>query len=203
MSMDFIDEIEVDFSDCQTQPTTRNAVHACLEQGMTYKDIAIQLNISKATISYHATKLGHRKFTKQRTFDWSAIQMDIDAGYSIRDICKRNKLFSKTFYSAANKNLITLRSSYAKLSLEELLQLVENKRANSYRRRLIRRAMIKTGIEKLCAICGNSQWFGKKLPLDLDHIDGNPKNNTIDNLRLLCPNCHSITPTWRGRNVAR
>jgi len=36
--------------------------------------------------------------------------------------------------------------------------------------------------------------------LELDHIDGNNKNNTLKNLRWLCPNCHSMTSTWRGRN---
>ena len=47
-----------------------------------------------------------------------------------------------------------------------------------------------------CKECGISEWLGKSLTLDLDHIDGNPKNNSPDNLRLVCPNCHRQTPTW-------
>jgi 5-methylcytosine-specific restriction endonuclease McrA len=51
-----------------------------------------------------------------------------------------------------------------------------------------------------CFECGLSEWRGSRLPLDLDHIDGNPENDLPNNLRLLCGNCHSITPTWKGKN---
>ena len=51
--------------------------------------------------------------------------------------------------------------------------------------------------------CGLNEWFGKKISLELDHVDGNNKNNERVNLIALCPNCHSITSTWRGRNKIR
>ncbi|WKW85826.1 HNH endonuclease [Gordonia Phage PhinkBoden] len=47
-----------------------------------------------------------------------------------------------------------------------------------------------------CQICGVSKWCGQPLTLQLDHIDGDRMNNTLQNLRLLCPNCHSQTATW-------
>ena len=50
-----------------------------------------------------------------------------------------------------------------------------------------------------CGRCGISDWLGSVIVLELDHIDGNKKNNVRDNLIALCPNCHSQTPTWRGR----
>lgn len=48
--------------------------------------------------------------------------------------------------------------------------------------------------------CRRSKWLGEKLTLELEHIDGNRLNNKRENLEALCPNCHSLTKTWRGRN---
>jgi hypothetical protein len=51
-----------------------------------------------------------------------------------------------------------------------------------------------------CDTCGISEWNGNKLSLVLDHINGNPEDWHVENLRLLCPNCDSLTPTFKGRN---
>jgi hypothetical protein len=51
-----------------------------------------------------------------------------------------------------------------------------------------------------CNNCGISEWFSKPISLELEHKDGNSTNNSRENLEGLCPNCHSITDTWRGRN---
>lgn len=51
-----------------------------------------------------------------------------------------------------------------------------------------------------CESCRLETWMSEPITLELDHIDGDNKNNVKENLRLLCCNCHSLTPTWRGRN---
>jgi hypothetical protein len=51
-----------------------------------------------------------------------------------------------------------------------------------------------------CNRCGIDKWFDQIISLELEHKDGNNKNNKRENLEGLCPNCHSLTPTWRGRN---
>jgi hypothetical protein len=51
-----------------------------------------------------------------------------------------------------------------------------------------------------CECCGITEWNGQPAPIELDHIDGNRYNNTIENLRILCPNCHAQTDTYRGKN---
>jgi hypothetical protein len=68
----------------------------------------------------------------------------------------------------------------------------------------LKRAMRERGVEEHCALCGiEAVWLGEPLPLEVDHIDGNWRNNRAENLRLLCPNCHSATDSYRGRNKAR
>lgn len=51
-----------------------------------------------------------------------------------------------------------------------------------------------------CNGCGLGYWRNVKITLELEHKDGNNENNSRDNLEGLCPNCHSLTDTWRGRN---
>ena len=51
-----------------------------------------------------------------------------------------------------------------------------------------------------CFECGLEEWRGHPIPLEVDHIDGNAGNNSFENLRIICPNCHGITNTWKGRN---
>lgn len=51
-----------------------------------------------------------------------------------------------------------------------------------------------------CWVCLSSVWQGQPIPLELDHIDGNSENNAEENLRLICPNCHALTPTYKNKN---
>ena len=52
-------------------------------------------------------------------------------------------------------------------------------------------------LEPTCDICRRTYWVGEAIPLQLDHVDGNNDDNSLDNLRLLCPNCHAQTPQYR------
>lgn len=62
--------------------------------------------------------------------------------------------------------------------------------------------LIKEGYKNYCCEkCGISEWQGEPLSLQLEHIDGNHSNNSLDNLKILCPNCHSQTSTYAGKNV--
>lgn len=51
-----------------------------------------------------------------------------------------------------------------------------------------------------CNKCKNTHWMGLPITLELEHIDGDRHNHSRENLECLCPNCHSQTKTWRGRN---
>jgi hypothetical protein len=51
-----------------------------------------------------------------------------------------------------------------------------------------------------CWQCNLTDWQGQPVPLEMDHIDGDNQNNSLDNLRILCCNCHALTPTYKGRS---
>lgn len=69
---------------------------------------------------------------------------------------------------------------------------------------ILKGKLIRDGIKKKeCELCGVSIWRGMELPLELHHKDGNHYNNEIDNLAILCPNCHSIQEGNSGANVGK
>jgi Zn finger protein HypA/HybF involved in hydrogenase expression len=53
---------------------------------------------------------------------------------------------------------------------------------------------------KKCSICLNDTWLNGPIPIEIDHVDGNSDNNSQNNLRLICPNCHATTMTYKGKN---
>lgn len=86
------------------------------------------------------------------------------------------------------------------MSLEVLLTKGVKRAAASLKARLLREGILVAQ----CSACGlGSGWNGAPLVHHLDHVDGDTTNNSIENLRLLCPNCHSQTPTYAGRNIAK
>src|SRR3990172_2134416 len=68
----------------------------------------------------------------------------------------------------------------------------------------LKRRLLDDGIlERQCSRCSCDTWLNQPIPLELDHINGNSKNNRLENLRLLCPNCHALTSTYRGKNRSK
>ncbi|MFF2812991.1 HNH endonuclease [Streptomyces sp. NPDC058000] len=85
--------------------------------------------------------------------------------------------------------------------------LVQHDGRHRTRTHLLRRALREVGVPEECAECGvGPQWLGKPMTLEIDHISGDWSDDRRENLRLLCPNCHATTATWRrggcpaGRN---
>jgi hypothetical protein len=78
--------------------------------------------------------------------------------------------------------------------------IFEGKHPGYSRSRIKKRLFLEGYKKKECERCHNSKWEGEDSPLELEHIDGNGRNNLLSNLMILCPNCHALTSTYRGKN---
>ena len=87
-----------------------------------------------------------------------------------------------------------------KRSLNEILvEKSDYVSSHNLRKRLIKEGVLKNE----CSICKITAWLGKALSLQLDHINGDREDQRIENLRILCPNCHSQTDTYCGKNIKK
>lgn len=78
--------------------------------------------------------------------------------------------------------------------------LIENSTGNSHKLKL---RLIKEGVkEEKCEVCGNTEWMGEPIPLDLHHINGNHFDDRLENLIIVCPNCHRLTDTHGNKNAS-
>lgn len=90
-----------------------------------------------------------------------------------------------------------LKRQRASIPIEEIIDgLHPQYQSNKLRKRLLEEQYF----EYKCASCNLTEWLGNPIPLELEHIDGNNSNHLLENLEMLCPNCHSFTSTYRGRN---
>ena len=72
---------------------------------------------------------------------------------------------------------------------------------STYQSHKLKRRLLSEGIKThICESCGLSEWQGKLIPLELHHNNGNNRDNRLENLTLLCPNCHALTDHYRGKN---
>lgn len=172
---------------------TRQRVRELLEQGLGTNEIARILALHPSTICYHKARLG---FSMQQScaarYDWPAIQRFYDEGHSITECIERFG-FSRWAWAYAVKRGAIVPRPIA-MPLDKLLTTTPRSRNN------IKQRLIAAGIKaNRCEDCGIGEWRGSALSLSLHHVNGDRHDNRLENLRLLCPNCHSQTPTWCNR----
>lgn len=77
--------------------------------------------------------------------------------------------------------------------------LVEDSTYQSFK---LAKRLLKEGYkERKCELCGNTHWYNYLIPLELHHINGIKTDNRLENLQMLCPNCHALTDNYRGKNI--
>lgn len=116
--------------------------------------------------------------------------------YGYSQVRQRMSKLQLTTGDFKGKSAITTRRNRMTTPTHQLL--TEN---SKHTRGIVRRRIISENLlEYKCALCGISEWNGEELSLELDHINGVNNDNRIENLRFLCPNCHSQTSTYGAKN---
>lgn len=114
---------------------------------------------------------------------------------------KRLGVYNPTQNPKGNEMSVARREHHNRRTLHPLNEILEGKHPTYRGTAALKEKLFAAGIKKnQCEECGQlPEWHGKILVLELDHVDGNPRNHHINNLRILCGHCHSQTPTFRGR----
>jgi 5-methylcytosine-specific restriction endonuclease McrA len=133
---------------------------------------------------------------RRRLFDWSEVQAYYDEGHSMNKCLARFGFSRGAWHSARIRGELKTRPK-VRFAIERLAL----KRAN---RRIIKQRLLDNGsLQNRCYLCGIADWQGLPLTLQIDHINGDRLDYRLENLRILCPNCHSQTDTFAGRNRLR
>src|ERR1035437_564956 len=186
------------------------------ESGATYTEIVQKLNVTKSIVAYYCNekRFDKEKFKKKEEskLEYENIIVNhIKNSDNINQICKKlNIRPSNTNYTKINKiidkynvnidhfcvdftkkenNIYTLETIFCKNSLYTSYSNLKDKLINNNLK------------EYKCECCNGTEWLNKPIPLQTHHVDGVKTNNEISNLQLLCPNCHTFTDNYTGKNI--
>jgi len=129
---------------------------------------------------------------RRRRHDWTAVQAYYNEGHTYLECRERFGFCSAAWSKAVARG--ELRARARAWPIERIL--AEAKSRNNVKTRLLEAGLL----QNRCSICGISEWLGRRLMCHLDHINGVNNDNRIENLRMICPNCHSQTSTYGGLN---
>jgi hypothetical protein len=169
-----------------------------LAEGLPIARIARHLGLSKSTVCYHKRRLGHEIDARcNRRYDWAAVQRFYDEGHSITECQAHFGFARKSFYDAVQRGAVITRAQAAPIEI----YLVRGRAVNRYH---LKGRLLAAGLKvNRCERCGITQWQGRYLSMALHHVNGDGQDNRLENLMLLCPNCHAQTPNFSGKNRRR
>jgi Homeodomain-like domain len=178
---------------------TRAKVAALLAEGLRLSEVATRLGISRPTASYHARKLGIEPRTGPgKRYDWEEIRAAYESGLSMRECMQRFGFCADTWHAAVKRGAVIPRP--AAMPIEQLLVVGRSATNRTH----LKSRLIGAGLKQnRCEICGITEWQGRPLNMELHHVNGDGSDNRLENLQLLCGNCHSQTDNWGGRGSRR
>jgi 5-methylcytosine-specific restriction endonuclease McrA len=174
----------------------RQRILALLALGKTYNQIVAEVGCAKSTVAYYAKNV--KPPPDYKVHNWAEVQRFYDEGNSGRQCMACFGICHAVWYSAKKSGKIVTRDDH-RIPLEVLLSPGRGTTRASIKPRLIQAGLL---TEK-CARCGIMEWLGQPLSLELHHVNGVNSDHRLENLQLLCPNCHSQTDTYGGRNAKK
>lgn len=189
------------------------------DQGLTYTQIASRCNSTKSLVAYYLgtkwqkdqEKVIEREKAKQ---EYEQIVVDlISKCKNINEVCKNLGI------RATNTNYFRINKIIEKYNIDTSHFCIDNterkvgrkytaedifKENSDYQKSKLKKKLVEYGYrEWKCERCGRSEWEEEKIPLEVHHINGVNNDNRLENLQLLCPNCHAITDNYCGKNIKK
>lgn len=196
----------------------RDAILKLRSEGKTYAQISNELNCTKGIVAFYCNPNRYKGVENDQKREKAKQEYEelvcslVKECDNINQVCKAlgkrgtntnfrliKDIIEKYKLDISHFNIdYTKRYKIRKYTIEEIFCENSNFKTNSELKKYLLKNNFK---EYRCECCGETEWMGKPIPLQTHHINGNNTDNRIENLQLLCPNCHAITDTYCGRNI--